>query len=426
MGATARPPGASPCSQASRRASPCGRRTKGSCSCRRSARASSLAGMVSGVAGRAPPPHGVRPGPLSDAARGGELQAPPSRRETICWRHSASSEPSTGSPTRGAITCRAGVHRPHRRLRVQRLRQRDLAAPRPTCWPWASAAGRSTASGRGWPPSRSRLCSPATYVVFVAMAYDLPRLLTARSTGCCCSSGRARCSCSSWRFARRKKPASLSGARSRAKPRACRRDHPQTRAPPMVLLPLLAGWLLYRMYRYAYGPAGRVPAERRALGGDPARDDRAPVPGAPAYPDRSGRGLGAGLGRPRPAALASAGPPHSAGRGGTGHLGDRASGRHYPGWTLVIGLVAAPNSTGRPDLSPVPGSISGFSGGASSPTRPAPPDSSSCHRGREFAILHVRLLSGGSDRFSALVPWIGLRGLPYHGLRDRPPARGRT
>jgi hypothetical protein len=79
------------------------------------------------------------------------------------------------------------------------------------------------------------------------------------------------------------------------------------------------------------------------------------------------------------------------------------------GTTLVIGLASPPNSTegliyhlARVDQWIQRGSIEPY---ATSTTRQIfmPPWT-------ELAILHVRLLSGGSDRLSTLVPWLGLAG----------------
>ncbi len=176
----------------------------------------------------------------------------------------------------------------------------------------------------------------------------------------------------------------------------------------MVLLPLLAGWLLYRTYRHGYG---RLEAFRRSAvvwgatllamtellspvhlltpigvaGGWGVvctvlalllRRARVPVVPAEAVPAPWAVVIPVGI------TLAA---------------------------TLAVAVVAAPNSTegliyhlARIDQWMQRGSIASY---ATSTTRQLfmPPWT-------EFAILHVRLLSGGSDRLSALVPWFAFAG----------------
>jgi len=177
----------------------------------------------------------------------------------------------------------------------------------------------------------------------------------------------------------------------------------------MVFLPLLAGWLFYRLLRHTFGPLN---AFRRSavLWGvtllamtEILSRAHALTPGGVA----GGWGLAsAGLavllwrwrGRPKAPAEAVTAPWFTT----------------VPvaltlGTTLVIGLASPPNSTegliyhlARVDQWIQHGSIEPY---ATSTTRQIfmPPWT-------ELAILHARLLSGGSDRLSSLVPWLGLAG----------------
>ena len=114
-------------------------------------------------------------------------------------------------------------------------------------------------------------------------------------------------------------------------------------------------------------------------------------------------GWGVASGCLRPAALASAGQPRGAGRGGNGDLVIVLPVGITLAATLVIGMVAAPNSTGKAlDLITLPGSISGFSGEHRALRDQHHPDSPPCHRGRNRGILHIRLLSAA---WTGSRPW---------------------
>ncbi len=177
----------------------------------------------------------------------------------------------------------------------------------------------------------------------------------------------------------------------------------------MLLLPLVAGWLLYRLLRYAFSPLN---AFRRSavlwgvtLLAMTELLSRAHVltPGGVA----GGWGLASVVlavllwrwrGRPKAPAEAT-----------TVAWSTTVPVALTLATTLVIGVVSPPNSTegliyhlARIDQWIQRGSIEPY---ATSTTRQIfmPP-------GTELAILHVRLLSGGSDRLSTLVPWLALAG----------------
>jgi hypothetical protein len=177
----------------------------------------------------------------------------------------------------------------------------------------------------------------------------------------------------------------------------------------MVFLPLLAGWLLYRLLRYSLGPLG---AFRRSaiLWGVLLLAMTELLSQAHAL---TARGIAGGWG------FASAALAVLLWRQRTRAI--TATEAAAPAWstavpvvltlgmTLVIGLVAPPNSTegliyhlARIDQWIQRASIEPY---ATSTTRQIfmPPWT-------EFAILHVRLLSGGSDRLSAMVPWLAFAG----------------
>jgi hypothetical protein len=177
----------------------------------------------------------------------------------------------------------------------------------------------------------------------------------------------------------------------------------------MVLLPLLAGWLLYRMYRHAYGPLDAF--RRSAVLWGVALLAMTELLSRVHLLTPIGVAVGWAVAsavlalllwrvRGRPTVPAEAVPATWA---IVLPVGITLAA------TLVIGLVAAPNSTegliyhlARIDQWIQRGSIEPY---ATSTTRQLfmPPWT-------ELAILHVRLLSGGSDRFSALVPWFAFAG----------------
>jgi hypothetical protein len=177
----------------------------------------------------------------------------------------------------------------------------------------------------------------------------------------------------------------------------------------MVLLPLFAGWLLYRMYRHAYGPLDAF--RRCAVLWGVTLLAMTELLSLVHLLTPIGVGVGWGVAsavlalqlwraRDRPTVPAEAVPAIWA---IVLPVGITLAA------TLVIGLVAAPNSTegliyhlARIDQWIQRGSIEPY---ATSTTRQLfmPPWT-------ELAILHVRLLSGGSDRFSAVVPWLAFAG----------------
>jgi hypothetical protein len=177
----------------------------------------------------------------------------------------------------------------------------------------------------------------------------------------------------------------------------------------MVLLPFLAGWLLYRLFRHAYGPLDAcrrsavtwgltLLAMTELLSGVHALSPAGVIAGWALscavltmllWQKRGGQVVPSN-------ALMPASPLV------TPILVTLAT-------TLLIGLVAAPNSTegliyhlARVDLWIQHGSIEPY---ATSTTRQI-----FMPVWTELAILHVRLLSGGSDRLSALVPWLAFVG----------------
>ncbi len=177
----------------------------------------------------------------------------------------------------------------------------------------------------------------------------------------------------------------------------------------MLLLPFLAGWLLYRLLRPVYGPLDAL--RRGAVLWGVAVLGLTELLSATGFLGPAGVTLGwllvaAALAlllwrrRGRPAAKAEPAPPLGA--------------VLVPvcltlATTLAIGLVAPPNSTEgliyhlpRIDQWIQRGSIEPY---ATSTTRQIfmPPWT-------ELATLHVRVLSGGSDRLSALVPWLAFAG----------------
>ena len=177
----------------------------------------------------------------------------------------------------------------------------------------------------------------------------------------------------------------------------------------MVLLPLLAGWLLYRMYRHAYGP---LDAFRRsavlwgvtllAMTELLSRVHLLTPIGVAAGWALACVMLALLLWRARDRSTAPA-------EGVTASWAIVLPVSLTLAATLVIALVAAPNSTegliyhlARIDQWIQRGSIEPY---ATSTTRQLfmPPWT-------ELAILHVRLLSGGSDRLSAMVPWFAFAG----------------
>lgn len=177
----------------------------------------------------------------------------------------------------------------------------------------------------------------------------------------------------------------------------------------MVLLPLLVGWLLYRLFRRAYTP---LDAFRRTavLWGVILLAMTELLSKAHAVTTSAvvvGWGLCVALlalllrrERGRPAVPAEA--------------GSQVWSAAIPialtlAMTLVIGVVAAPNSTegliyhlARIDQWIQHGSIEPY---ATSTTRQI-----FMPQWTELAILHVRLLSGGSDRLAAVVPWMAFAG----------------
>ena len=177
----------------------------------------------------------------------------------------------------------------------------------------------------------------------------------------------------------------------------------------MVLLPLLAGWLLYRLFRHRHGP---LDAFRRGavVWGVTLLAMTELLSGMHAL-SPAGAAAGWGLLCTPLAVL----------------LWHRRDSHVVPtkivtparllftaivltlATTLLIGVVAAPNSTegliyhlARVDMWIQHGSIEPY---ATSTTRQI-----FMPVWTELAILHVRLLSGGSDRLSALVPWLAFAG----------------